>query len=353
LAEFDPDVVHIHHLFGLSPRFILLAHRLKIPVVVSLHDFYFACPRITLRKTSGEVCDGPDGGLECASTCYAGQGQEGVVRWGLRAQYFRTLLQFPARFVSPSRHMAGFFESFGVPADRIRVVPNGVAVDLIGRAPVERSPRERRHLKIAYLGTVVEHKGVHVLLEALRLAKLPRASLVIAGHIAEEAYGKRLVDEAASIPGLELQMHGTYEIEDLPGLLGEVDVLAIPSQWPETFAIVAREAFIRGVPVVAARIGGLQEAVEDGENGFLFEPDRPDDLAGILRRLAGDDELLTHLREGALRTPVLSVTDNAVAVREVYEEAIAEAAPTPAPAFDEQLRYLHAASVGAGFASVG
>ncbi len=62
MLEEDPDVVHFNHLVGLSPRFIRIAHRLRVPVVLSLHDLYFACPRVHLQKVSGELCEGPDGG---------------------------------------------------------------------------------------------------------------------------------------------------------------------------------------------------------------------------------------------------------------------------------------------------
>src|SRR5215831_17173204 len=70
LLKAKPDIVHINHIMGFSPRIVQIAHQLGAAVVLSLHDFYFACPRIHLRKPSGEVCDGPDFGRECASTCF-------------------------------------------------------------------------------------------------------------------------------------------------------------------------------------------------------------------------------------------------------------------------------------------
>jgi glycosyltransferase involved in cell wall biosynthesis len=353
LLELDPDVVHVHHLFGLSPRFIEIAYRLRIPVVVSLHDFYFACPLINLRKRSGEICDGPDGGLECARTCFAGEGPDGVVRWGLRTAYFRALLDLPERFISPSRHMAAFFERFGVAPGRVKIVDNAVAVPRIEAGEPRTTPGARGRLNLAYLGTVAEHKGIHVLIEALRLAGLPASTLLVGGTIADPGYVRRLQDAAARVPGLELDLVGAYEVEEVPKLLRDVDCLVIPSQWPETFAIVAREAFVRGVPVAVARIGGLQEAVQEGENGFSFAPDRPDELAKILRRLARDDALLERLRRGALASKVCSPREHAIDVRGVYGEAIERAAHGSRRSADtENLRFLHQGSLEAGFASV-
>jgi glycosyltransferase involved in cell wall biosynthesis len=353
LVETDPDVLHVHHLFGLSPRFIAMARALSVAVVVSLHDYYFACPLIVLRKRSGEICDGPDGGRECASTCFAGEGEAGLVRWGLRAAYFRSLLQLANRFVAPSHYMASFFERYGVDGRLMRVVENAVVVPSRSRAAPERStPSQRGCLNLAYLGTVAEHKGVDVVLEALRLAQLGPVSFIVAGDVPVQGYGRRLQAEAGTIPGVDLRLHGRYELGDVPGLLEEIDCVVIPSQWPETFAIVAREAFTRGVPVVAARIGGLPEAIEEGSNGFTFAPDRPDELARILTALAGDAELLRSLRAGARETKVLSSTRHAELVRAVYHEAVADGVlREPVATAHGELAFLHEASVKAGFAA--
>ena len=353
LVETDPDVLHVQHLFGLSPRFIEIAQSLSVPVVVSLHDYYFACPLIVLRKRSGEICDGPDGGLECARTCFAGDGEEGVLRWGLRASYFRSLLQLPNRFIAPSRYMASYFERYAVHRRRMRVVENAIAVP--GPRPeaeTHPAPSERGSLRLAYLGTVAEHKGVHIVLEALRHACLSEASFLVAGEVPDRGYGRRLKEEAASVPGLELRMHGRYDLEDVPNLLAETDCVVIPSQWPETFAIVAREAFVCGVPVVAARIGGLPEAIREGENGLTFAVDRPEELGRILQALVENDDLVRRLREGARRTPVLTPREHAEAVRGVYHEAIADAYHRESrAAATEELEFLHGASVEAGFAA--
>jgi glycosyltransferase involved in cell wall biosynthesis len=347
LAEFDPEVVHVHHLFGLSPRFVELAHRLCVPTVVSLHDYYFACPRIVLRKPSGELCSGPDGGRECARTCYAGDGADARIRWGTRDAYFRALLRLPELLIAPSEHIAGFFERFIGDGERIRMIPNGVSLPRRLDEP-EATPRSRGCLNLAYLGTIAPHKGVHVIVEALRLAELPAVSLLVAGDSAEPQYLSALERDAAKVPGLDFQVQPTYELDELPDLLAQVDSIVMPSQWPETFGIVAREALIRGVPIVVSRMGGLPDAVDEGRNGFTFAADRPDELAEILRRLSRDDDLVRRLRRGARATPVLSSSEHARATRAAYEEAAAaRRAMFPA----DQLRFLHEAARHMGFAA--
>src|SRR5260370_26402925 len=137
-----------------------MPRRLRVPVVMSLHDFSLACPRVHLQKKSGELCAGPDSGRECARTCFAKEGgdpADPTLRWGLRALYFRRLLALAHRLVSGSRYVASFFERFAPGRAPIRVIPNGVPLE--GLAPPAGSPASARRgggtLNLAYCGTLV------------------------------------------------------------------------------------------------------------------------------------------------------------------------------------------------------
>jgi glycosyltransferase involved in cell wall biosynthesis len=344
IAELAPDVVHFNHLIDLSPRFVEIAARFGAAVVMTLHDFYFACPRITLQKPSGELCRGPDGGRECARTCFRADGVAGgcdarsaAMPLGLRAMYFRRLLDVPRFVLCPSRYVADYFQRHGVEAARLRVVPNGTWVEA-GPAAVARvpgpdhaTPAERGRLNLAFLGSVLRHKGVHVLLDAIDLARrdgggVGPVKLDLLGPADDPRYARELRDRAGTIPGLALNFHGIYQPAALPGLLRDVDCVVAPSQWPETFLLVSREALALGVPVVVSDLGALPDCVTEGESGFVFEHDRPDRLAGILRKLALDGDLVRRLRKGARATPIFSSRDHADAVRRIYLEAMCGAA---------------------------
>src|SRR5215216_4609040 len=128
IVEVAPDVVHVNHLIGLAPRLVEIAHRQRAAVVLTLHDFYFACPLVHLQKTSGELCRGPDGGRECARTCFAHEGEGATVRWGLRTVYFRRLLAAAERVITPSQYVGSYFRAFGANPSRLRVLPNGISI---------------------------------------------------------------------------------------------------------------------------------------------------------------------------------------------------------------------------------
>jgi glycosyltransferase involved in cell wall biosynthesis len=352
LIEAAPDVVHFNHLRYLSPRSVAIAHRLRVAVVISLHDFYFACPLIHLQTPAGELCEGPDGGRQCARTCFADDGGDGLLRWGLRTTYFRRLLALAGRVVCYSQYVASFFERFGVEPARVRVIPHGVGFEPAGPAPLARpSPQDLGVLNLAYCGTVIPLKGPHIILEALRVASLGCVNLAIIGQAPDREYIRRLEEQAAAVPGLALRFHGTYERDQLPHLLREVHCVVAPSLVPESGGIVPREALALGLPVLASRLGALPEVIEEGQNGFTFDPGRPGELAAILKRIVREEGLIHRLCEGVLRAPVMTVSKHAGAVQLVYREAMEDVlrAHGVRAADLEEIGFLHDALVGAGF----
>lgn len=351
LLEFAPDVVHVMHLLDLSPRFVVLAHRYGAAVVISLQDFFLACPLIILRKTNGEICAGPDGGYECARTCFAGEGGGAMMRWGLRALYYRRILGMAERLIAPSQYVADYFVRYGAEPGRMRVIANGVSIPPAESANGYVTPRQRGRLHLAFLGSVMPHKGPHLILDALKLAGLDAVDLTLIGQAPHRLYSQELREAAAKIPGLRLRLYGAYEPSQLPWLLHDIDCVITPSVWPETFAIVTREALRQGIPLVTTQAGALPEAVVEGENGFTFDPRRPEALAVILRRLVEDEALVHRLRAGARATPIVTVAQHADAVREVYQQAIGDLAAHPAtrPSELEEFRFLHDALIHVGF----
>ena len=106
-----------------------------------------------------------------------------------------------------------------------------------------------------------------------------------------------------------------------------IDVLVVPSIWPEVTGLVVLEAFLAGVPVVASRIGGLTEAVRDGVDGLLFCAGDAADLGRALRRLVEEPSLLHRLREA--RPVARTSADNAADLRSMAIEVVAAAPVRP------------------------
>jgi glycosyltransferase involved in cell wall biosynthesis len=295
LLEVQPEVVVIAHLMDHSPRYVLIAKRWAIPVVMELHDYYQVCERARLERVSGELCDGPRGGKSCEVHCFPGRAEQG--RWVWRTHLYGLALRHTDEFVCPSNFVADLFCDLGVPRARINVVHCALPEwqRVLSRPHVSAAPRSRAPLHIASLGTVIPHKGQHVVIEALRRARLASVRYTVIGSVTRP-YADEVRRAADAVDGLELRMYGAYERQLLPALLEGVDLVVVPSVWRESFSIVVREALACGVPVVASRMGALPEAIREGENGLLFVPGAASELAAILQALDADRSRLVEMR---------------------------------------------------------
>jgi glycosyltransferase involved in cell wall biosynthesis len=145
--------------------------------------------------------------------------------------------------------------------------------------------------------------------------------VALRGGVHDRRYAQELRDRARNVPGLTLEIHGEYGQDDLSAVLSGLDAVVVPSQVREGSPIVPREALAYGVPVLAARIGGLPEVIVDGLNGLCFDPSAPDELAAILRDLVTTPDRLDALAQGARETEIRSAADHARELRGLFVRA--------------------------------
>ncbi|PWU18672.1 MAG: hypothetical protein C5B48_14510 [Candidatus Rokuibacteriota bacterium] len=167
----------------------------------------------------------------------------------------------------------------GLPRGSVRTIYNGVdAVDA-----TETPVRIVSGPVVGAAARCSEQKGLDVFLRAL--AELPDVSGVLIGDGELRPELERLAE------ALELGRRVTFTgwREDARGLIAAFDVLAVPSRY-EGFPLVALEGMSAGVPVIASAVGGLVEAIEDGETGILVPPDDVEALRAALARLLEDPD---------------------------------------------------------------
>jgi glycosyltransferase involved in cell wall biosynthesis len=180
----------------------------------------------------------------------------------------------------------------GVPAWKVRVIPNGIprAFGAIENARQRRWELRLRdsQVLIAHIGNILPHKGLRRLIEAMSKAR-SRAGLhlVVAGTGSDEAACRQL----AADRGLAAQVTflGWISADETEAILAASNVLALPSEW-EGMPYVLLEAMACARPVIAGRVFGIPEVVDDGVTGVLVDPLRIDEIAHALDRLA-DAEL--------------------------------------------------------------
>ena len=177
-------------------------------------------------------------------------------------------------FIAPSQFLRDRFCEFGVPPEKIRYIDNGC--DL---TPFQVIPRRRqRHARLlfAYIGTLVEHKGAHVLVEAFNRIDPTCAELRLYGN--PDVFPQYTARLQAIVTHSSISFAGRFENHDVGRILAEVDALVVPSIWFENSPLTIHEARLAGVPVIASNLGGMAEYVEDGKTGLLFRAGDVDDL---------------------------------------------------------------------------
>jgi glycosyltransferase involved in cell wall biosynthesis len=242
-----PNVVHTHNLMGVSFLVPKVIRKLGIRHLHTVHDVQLVEPSGIILKQSEN------------SWRYSG------VATKLYTGLMKRLVGSPNVVISPSQFLLDFYEkrSFFEKSKRV-VLRNPVS-------QVEQTNLEQRFenevLNFLYLGQIEEHKGVLFLVEVFRMFQNKKAVLHIAGT------GSKL----GSIKNIALKnseniiVHGKVDRADLAKLFSKTDVLVVPSLCYENSPTVIFESFSFGVPVLASRVEGVAELINEGENGKTFE----------------------------------------------------------------------------------
>lgn len=315
LDRVQPDLVHFQHLALLSVSLLPLAVALGYPTILSLHDFFFPCHLIHLIDTQGQFCLGPERGERCVSCLQSGATPEEIRRRFVRME---EVLRASDAIITPSVFLARKIQQyFPIVEEKLRPVPLGVS----RFPPVERTRSANGRLRILFVGILLPHKGAHVLVEALH--GLPADAIEVSLYGATlpfwQSYVDRLKEQAYGLP---VRFCGVYPHEQLSAILAQHDVLVMPMIWEETFSILAREALLAGLPVIAVRRGALPEVIQDGVNGLLFEPEDALDLRRCLSRLLTEPELIDQLR--VVNPQIKTVEEYARDMEGVYQEVTIE-----------------------------
>ena len=311
-----PDVAHVHHVFeGLTLAALHALHRAAVPVVMTLHDYRPVCPGFRL------LADGrPD--TSCLGRplqvlrhrCLEGSRWRRVAAAGEAiVARRRGWYDDVAVFLAPSRFVRDRVVEGGLPAAKVRVVPNPVVVP----EPVRRPDAPP---VVAYTGRLVEEKGVHVLLDAAR--ELPPGV-----RVRMSGSGRLTGALAARVRGeqLPVDLLGPGTPTAVAAELRRATVAVLPALWWENCPMAVLEAAAAGLPVVATAMGGIPELVENGRTGLLVPPGDAASLAAALtavvsdpgraRRmgLAGRERVRTRHQPAAHRAALECAYDAAVA----------------------------------------
>ncbi|MDY7011640.1 MAG: glycosyltransferase, partial [Planctomycetota bacterium] len=163
--------------------------------------------------------------------------------------------------------------------------------------PARQNARSKSgRFRIGTVGRLSHEKGMDMLIEAFALVKaqLPQAELVLVGDGAERPRLEGMVAER----GLTDSVCFLGIRDDVPALLAGFDIFVLPSR-SEGLPLVILEAMAAGLPIVATDVGGVSEAVRDGENGLLIRPESSRVMADAIIKLAENEDMRNSLGQAS------------------------------------------------------
>lgn len=200
-------------------------------------------------------------------------------------------------FLAPSAYLAEQFCAFGLPEDKVRISDYGFDTTAFER----RTDLPAKLRSFAFLGSLVPHKGVHILLDAFEALPSDARLEIFGSPDYRPAYAAHLRSRARH-PGIRFR--GGVPPAQVPSVLHSIDALVVPSIWRENSPLTIHEAFLAGVPVVASRLGGSEGLLRRG-GGLLYAADDSKELEAALRRLYEEPGLGRELAGSAPKVKTL------------------------------------------------
>jgi len=221
-----------------------------------------------------------------------------------------------------ARHM---IDDFGVPYERIRLIPRSVDLEKFKFTALEEKRRDE--FNVGIVGRLTPIKGHMYFIKAMaKVARVvPKLKIWIIGDApsSKEAYKEQL-ELLVKRLGLLNRTEFLGNQRDIPGIMEHLDLLVLATTTHEAFGRVIVEAQASGVPVVATKVGGVVDIIEDKKTGLLVHPADPESMSEAVIRIFKDIELSRELAQNAYtkvkeKYSVEAMVKNTL---EVYQDAL-------------------------------
>lgn len=288
-----PDAIYIlHEINHLSPSIIRAASKEGIRVVHRISDFFMFCPKYDF------LCDN-----EICEACMHGDYSKAIKKRCVKDSKIGTIFRVLAmklykkikifdqvdKFVCTCNFTKQKLIEGGIDKDKIICVPTFIDASKI-------KPCYKHNNYFLFLGRLAHQKGAIYAIKAIEQLKDSDYILKISGTITNNEYDQELWKYIQE-HGLEHKVDfvGFKKGKELEELIEESTCIVCPAIWYENMPNTVIEAYAYGKPVVASRVGSLEEIVEDGKTGFLFEMKNHMDFAKKLRLFIDNPELSREL----------------------------------------------------------
>jgi glycosyltransferase involved in cell wall biosynthesis len=291
-----PDVIYVLHYKGLiSPSIFDTAKKHNIPIIQRISDFNRICANnVLFDYKQNQICE----------KCITGTKLNGIIGRCSNGSLVNSIIKVFALYVEDMMHLSTKIDAYVVPSEFTisKLASAGIQIDKMNFIPTFFSGIENYKSNeitndnfILYFGRVDADKGIEFLIETFKSLNL---QLVIIGESISAEYYARMNQ---LIVGHEnISLIGKKTFGEIAEYLRKCSFVVVPSLWYDNFPNVVLEAYYFKKPVIASRIGSLQNMVEDNVTGLLFERNNKEDFIKKVNYLYKNQPEITRMGRNAL-----------------------------------------------------
>jgi glycosyltransferase involved in cell wall biosynthesis len=339
LDKLKPDIVHFQHLRNVPISLIDIAKEKKIPIVLTIHDLWFFCPKYFVYDMANADFPCWKDTMTCRE-CWIREWTNKILGyfWGYKLKVLfykivewllrlsnpedvfikRSELYLPAlkkvdKVIAISQFIKDVLISNGLSSDKVICIENGYDFDVFSGLKKEKDTDK---LVFGFCGNIVPVKGLHILIDAFLRIQEEDAELRIYGSFNENSvYNRRLFNRSKN--KANISFFGRYDKVTEP--YAKIDIIIIPSLC-ETYSMVFQEALITKTPIIASDIPVFRSSVFDKRAGYLFECGNSEDLYNKIMMFIENPGLITKVKDEMLLPN--DIRQQSIEIEQVYKKVM-------------------------------
>ncbi|MDW7776898.1 MAG: glycosyltransferase [Methanosarcinales archaeon] len=271
INTFHINAIHVHHLLFHTVDIFNIAKEQNLPIFMTVHDFYIVCPTINLLDEKYEYCGDNNNDFDKCDRCLSKRfhlPDKYITTWH---KNFQMVIENCDLLIAPNKSVFKILKNYYViPDNKTLVIEHAhydEVVEEMDSLNLLSKNIKNDKFHVAYIGSFAKHKGNKVFITMAKSSELKKKTKW-------SVFGDPDVHIHGFDSSLNINFYGKYEdFKELKSLLKseKVELVFLPSKWPETFSYTLSEAWASGIPVLVSDMGALGERVKRTGGGWTVD----------------------------------------------------------------------------------